>query len=68
VNQVDLRIAKIVRVGRSRTTIGVDIFNASNSSAVLARLQTYSPTSTAWLRPTGVIAARFAKISGQIDF
>jgi hypothetical protein len=68
VNQVDLRVAKIVRVGRSRATIGVDIFNAFNSSAVLSRLQTYSPTSTAWLRPTGVIDARFAKISGQIEF
>jgi len=68
VNQVDFRVAKIVRLGRSRATIGVDIFNAFNSSAVLSRLQTYSPTSTAWLRPTGVIDARFAKISGQLDF
>jgi hypothetical protein len=68
VNQVDFRVAKIVRVGRARTTVGVDIFNALNSSAVLSRLQTYSPTSTAWLRPTGLIDARFAKISGQIDF
>ena len=68
VNQVDLRFAKIFRVGRSRTTIGLDIFNALNSSAVLTRQQTYSPTSTAWLTPQSVIDARFAKISGQIDF
>jgi hypothetical protein len=68
VNQVDLRIAKILRIGRARTTIGLDVFNALNSSAVLARQQTFSPTSAAWLTPTGVIDARFAKVSGQIDF
>jgi hypothetical protein len=68
VNQVDFRIAKIVRAGRMRATVGVDIYNALNSSAVLSRQQAYSPTSTAWLTPTGVIDARFAKISGQIDF
>ncbi|MEO8258880.1 MAG: carboxypeptidase regulatory-like domain-containing protein [Acidobacteriota bacterium] len=68
VNQVDLRVAKIVRLGRTRTTVGVDLYNALNSSAVLTRQQTYSPTTTAWLTPTGVIDARFAKISAQIDF
>ena len=68
VNQMDLRVAKIVRVGRTRTTVGVDIFNALNSSAVLTRQQAYSPTSTAWLTPTGVIDARFAKITAQVDF
>jgi hypothetical protein len=68
VNQLDLKVAKIVRVGRTRMTVGVDVFNALNSSAVLARQQTYSPTTQAWLTPTTVIDARFAKISGQIDF
>jgi hypothetical protein len=68
VNQVDLKVAKILRVGRSRMIVGVDVFNAFNSSAVLARQQAYSPTSTAWLTPTSVIDARFAKVSGQIDF
>jgi hypothetical protein len=68
VNQVDLRVAKILRFGRTRTTIGVDVYNALNSSAVLTRQQVYNPATTAWLTPTGVIDARFAKISGQIDF
>jgi hypothetical protein len=68
VNQLDLKVAKIIRLGRSRMTVGMDIFNALNSSAVLGRQQAYSPTSTAWLTPTSVIDARFAKFSGQIDF
>jgi hypothetical protein len=65
---VDLRFSKIFRSGRARMNIGVDIHNAFNSAAVLARQQTYSPTSNAWLTPTSVLAARFAKISGQVDF
>ncbi len=68
VNQVDFKVAKIVRVGRTRATLGVDIFNALNSSAVLSRQQAYSPTSAAWLTPTSVIDARFAKFSAQFDF
>ena len=68
VNQLDLKVAKILRFGRSRMTVGMDIFNALNSSAVLGRQQNYSPTSTAWLTPTSVIDGRFAKFSGQIDF
>jgi hypothetical protein len=68
VNQLDFRVAKILRLRTSRMTVGLDIFNALNSSAALARQQTYSPTSQAWLTPTSVIDARFAKVSGQIDF
>ena len=67
-NQVDFRVAKVIRVGRTRTTVGVDVFNAFNSAAVLSRQQAFSPTSRAWLTPTSVIDARFAKVSGQIDF
>jgi hypothetical protein len=68
VNQFDFRIAKVIRAGRHRATVGVDVFNALNSSAVLSRQQAFSPTSRAWLTPTSVIDARFAKVSGQIDF
>ena len=30
--------------------------------------QTFSPTTTTWLRPQSVLQARFVKISAQIDF
>ena len=68
INQVDLRFSKIIRSGRSRMNLGVDLYNIFNSSAVLTRQQAYNPTTTAWLTPQSVLAARFAKISGQIDF
>jgi hypothetical protein len=68
INQVDFRVQKIFRYGGTRMNFGIDIFNALNSSAVLTRQQAYNPNTNAWLTPTGVLAARFAKFSGQIDF
>jgi hypothetical protein len=67
VNAFDLRIAKVVRLGRTRTNVGVDIYNLTYSSAVLTYNQAFNPGGT-WLAPTSVLSARFAKISASIDF
>jgi hypothetical protein len=68
VNQIDMRFAKILRFGRSRTTVGFDVYNLVNSDAVLTYNQTFSPTTTTWLRPNSVLQARFVKFSAQVDF
>jgi hypothetical protein len=68
VNQVDLRIAKNVRLGRTRTHIGFDVYNIANAAPVLTYTQTFSPATTTWLRPNSVLQSRFAKISAQVDF
>ena len=67
VNVFDLRVAKILRFGRTRTNVGVDIYNLLNSSAVLTYNQSYNPVGN-WLVPTTVVQARFAKISASVDF
>jgi hypothetical protein len=67
VNEVDLRVAKILRLGRTRTNVGFDLYNVFNSSAVLNYNQTFVPGGS-WLRPTLVMTSRFAKISATIDF
>ena len=53
VNDIDLRMAKILRFGRTRTNVGVDVYNLFNSSAVLNYNQAYNPVGT-WLTPTTV--------------
>ena len=63
----DLRVAKIIRVGRLRTNVGVDIYNLTNSSAVLNYNQAFNPGGT-WLAPTSVVAPRFAKFSASVEF
>ena len=67
VNEVDLRFAKIVRFGRTRTHVGIDIFNILNSDAILTYNQTFAPGG-AWLAPQSVLTPRFVKVSAQIDF
>ena len=73
VNQFDLRFAKILRFGRTRTNVGFDIYNVTNSAPVLTYNQTFVlPTATnptgSWLTPTSVLQPRFVKFSAQIDF
>ena len=73
VNQFDLRFAKILRFGRTRTNVGFDFYNVLNSAPVLTYNQTFVlPSATnpngSWLGPTSVLQPRFAKFSAQIDF
>jgi hypothetical protein len=65
INQLDLRVAKRFTIGLRHVMVGLDVYNALNSSAVLAYNQTYG---TSWLTPQSVMVARFAKISAQLDF
>ena len=67
VNQLDFRIAKILRYGHTRTMVGVDLYNALNSSAVLTYNNAFVPNGT-WLQPQTVLTARLIKISAEITF
>jgi hypothetical protein len=65
IDQLDLRVGKILRFGRARTSLNVDIVNALNSNDNLL----YSPTfSATWPTPTSVITARLFRLSAQVDF
>ena len=67
VNQLDWRIGKVLRFGRQRATISLDLFNALNSDAILTFNQAFIPGGT-WLVPTSVLTARTTKITLQWDF
>ena len=58
-------MAKILKFGGTRTQVGLDLYNALNSSAVHTYNQTFGAR---WLTPTLVLPARFAKVSAQFDF
>jgi hypothetical protein len=66
-NNIDLRVAKIFRFGRTRTQVGIDIYNATNTDVVTSYNQTFVPNGQ-WLTPTGIQPARYAKVSAQFDF
>ena len=65
VDQLDVRIGKILRFGRTRTSLNVDIVNALNSNDNIGYSTTFSPT---WPTPTSVITARLFRLSAQLDF
>ena len=67
VNELNMRVGKIFRMGRSRYNVGVDIYNLLNAATPLSYNQAFIANG-AWLTPTSVLSARFAKISAQIDF
>jgi hypothetical protein len=66
-NTIDFRVAKILRYGRTRTQVGVDIYNLMNQDTVTGRNSGFVPGGS-WLRPTGIMPARYARISAQVDF
>ena len=68
VNELDLRFGKILKFGRMRSNVGIDIYNVLNQAAVLTYNQTFAPAPGQWLAPTAVLTPRFFKISAQIDF
>jgi hypothetical protein len=65
INQLDFRAAKLLRFGRTRTMLGLDLFNALNTDAVLSQNNTLG---SRWLTPTSIMTGRFAKVSMQLDF
>ena len=63
-NQLDVRVSKLFRVGGTRTTLNLDVNNVMNVNPVTAE----SPVYTIWRRPQSILLPRFAKISMQFDF
>jgi hypothetical protein len=73
-NQMDMRVAKIVRFGRTRTDIGVDVFNVFNANPATQWNQTYiyntdnAPRPGGWGTPTGLYAPRFVRLNFTVNF
>ena len=67
VNELNMRVGKVFRFGGSRANVGVDIYNLLNAATPLSYNQVFIPNG-AWLTPTSVLSARFAKLSFQLDF
>ena len=63
-NQVDLRFAKILRFGRTRAAVNLDLYNALNSNPILQQNNSFA----SWQVPQRILNARLFKISGQFDF
>ena len=71
-NEIDFRVGKNVRFGKSRGLVALDLYNLMNSNSAITNNQTFNPAvttgSAAWLAPTSVMTARIAKVTVQFDF
>jgi hypothetical protein len=67
-NQLDFRVGKIIRYGRTRSTINLDIFNALNADAIRAINNAYASWIGPGYRPSGVLLPRFFKISATFEY
>jgi hypothetical protein len=67
VNQLDFRVAKLLTFGRTKTMLGVDLFNALNSGAILSYNNNFVPNGT-WLQPISILTGRMAKFSAEFTF
>jgi hypothetical protein len=63
-NQLDLRFAKILRVGGTRTIASIDLYNALNANPVVRQNNAYG----SWQRPQEILNHRFAKFVLQFGF
>ena len=66
-NNMDFRVAKILRFGGRRAQVGVDLYNLMNTDVVTAYNQTFVAGGP-WLTPTAIQPARYARFSMEIDF
>jgi Carboxypeptidase regulatory-like domain len=64
-NQIDFRVAKLLRFGKTRTSINFDFFNITNSNAVLTENASYGAV---WRTPQTILLPRLFKIGAQFDF
>ena len=67
INQLDFRVGKVFRFAGKRAQIAVDLYNALNGNPVESYNQAFI-AGGAWLVPTGILTARFAKLTAQFDF
>ena len=69
--QIDMRFAKILRFGRTRTDIGVDLYNLLNTNYALGYESNYSytqPNGGTWLNPNSILPPRFARLNFTINY
>jgi hypothetical protein len=62
---VDVRLARILRIGKTRFEGQLDVFNIFNSNSVRLVNNTFGPL---WQQPLGILGARMVKLGFQVQF
>jgi hypothetical protein len=62
---VDVRVGKIVRLGGTRTLVGIDFYNIFNANPALGYNESFGVN---YLRPTEILMPRFLRFNVTVDF
>ena len=70
INVVDMRFAKVLRFGRTKANVGLDVYNLFNSNTATTYETVYDPATNGarWMTPTAVLLSRFMRFNVQFDF
>ena len=64
-----MRFSKILRFGRTRTNVCIELSNMFNSNTPTTYEANYDPANpTRWFQPTAVVLPRFVRFNAQFDF
>jgi hypothetical protein len=67
-NTVDMRFTKIIKIGRTRTNVGIDLYNLLNANTGISFNQNFGADGSAWLRPNGILNPRYVRFNATVDF
>ena len=67
-NTVDMRFSKILKIRRTRSNVGIDLYNLFNANTGTAFNQVFGTDGATWLRPTSILNARFLRFNVTLDF
>lgn len=67
INQVDVRLGKILNVGNYRANLAVDLLNLFNANTPITYQQNYG-NGTQYLQPLTILNPRFVRFNVTVDF
>ena len=66
--QVDMRFAKVLRFGRTRTDVGVDLWNVFNTNYATGYEDTFTVGSDTFYTPESIYPPRFVRLNFTVNF
>jgi hypothetical protein len=66
--QVDMRFAKVFRFGRTRSDVGVDLWNLFNTNYTTGFDDTFVVGSDTWANPESIYPPRFVRLNFTVNF
>jgi hypothetical protein len=74
IRQMDFRAGKILRFGRTRSLVAIDVYNLFNANPGLTYQQTFAPPTATqpagatWFNPQTLLSPRFVRFNVTVDF